>query len=790
MKLTPLKDKVMFCSILLCAGLVLSLCTAQIHAQQWKALRELQGGRAIHEAFDQSSTALQQRQFLRLEDSVIYALGGLRLYRSSDKALRWEYCGEGLPPGPYEMAKHDSTLYVSCFGNQSASFWYSADGGQHWQKPQLQNFPAGSGVSTIFDIACTDAYVYALVRNDVNTRGGIVVTRSSDHGNHWEEVAVVTAKETRDDASIFPRPALLSSSQRVVWYYDATSVVSFHEKDGSKQFVGGIGVLDQTTKGALIGSQLFLVSNAQKLKLFRYQLQDDISAAKLTTLFDSTEFVTGIVRRNTQLFARVFLPNRLLYNNTVFLRSLDSGKSWQEIKLEGMRAELRRSIPMLFADGTIITATTDHIFKCTDGGYTFLRAEDGYRNFGGDGSYIAQSGAALCVSDPYQLGFYSSIDAGATWLTGLSKAVQDKRHLISVLPQNCFATSTGLVFFDGREIYTSDDGARIWKQLDVSAVESEHFKYYTLLHSYNGTCWFYAQYDSMSLKSRRYFSVDSSGTVKAWNVSIPNKATENMMTVRGNIMYSMNAAHSYQYSSDGGLSWTPVVCADTSVKLDFQAFSAAALASTDSMHFLCCAAKIKDQQNEQHIFRLRADTLDLVKGLESWTVDMTIGDFMNFRHKVFSLDQKLCFASSKGIFQSDDSGMSFHKISTPGMPSELGVSAATVTPTQVYCLVSGMGIYVRDLSTGVWHTEEPSDSELQCQPQPCFETCTITLPTDQKLVSFSLSTVSGLNCTVQSTFTNQQLALDLRNLAAGCYSVQCRFESGLYLQTALLKVDR
>lgn len=179
-----------------------------------------------------------------------------------------------------------------------------------------------------------------------------------------------------------------------------------------------------------------------------------------------------------------------------------------------------------------------------------------------------------------------------------------------------------------------------------------------------------------------------------------------------------------------------------------------------------------------------------MQGLESWIANLSLGDLMNFRYKVFTMDQKLCFAGSNGMYQSDDQGRSFHKIATPGMPSELGISAATVTPTEVYCLISGMGIYVRDAATSVWHSTEIPADELQCQPQPCSESCSIALPSDQSLVKFTLSSIDGLSCTVPSTLNSQQLSLDVRTLAAGTYVIQCSFESGLSLHSRFVKVMR
>ncbi len=120
--------------------------------------------------------------------TVLYAVVGTRVFRSTDAGHGWSFIGEGLPQGGdvTGLAAARGTVYAA-FGEKG--IYASADGGRTWTQSWPDSGPApGLGAGLLAVDPARPTTIYASAYYPQNRRTGTHILRSTDSGRTWTGV--------------------------------------------------------------------------------------------------------------------------------------------------------------------------------------------------------------------------------------------------------------------------------------------------------------------------------------------------------------------------------------------------------------------------------------------------------------------------------------------------------------------------------------------------------------------------------------------------------------------------
>ncbi len=743
-----------------------------VNAQTWHAVEQLEGGLAANKLVDFFSGLVQTRTSIRDVDGKLFVVGSRRLFASTDKGKSWYYSGTGLGVGPYECALRGKTIFLSVCRNGTECIWKSTDQGASWREPKLEGLPQFSGIRTVFDIAASDSSLFALVRNNVNTRGSIVLCRSDDDGDTWRQVAVVSAQAMQSDDEMYPRPSLLCEHNNVVWNIDALSAQASHDNANSFVSIGGIGNIDFTTRQIVLANQVYMVSNQQRFKLFRYDLTTTNPTPQRVVVADSGEYVTGLSLSRGCILARVFIPSLPSDSSLAMMMSIDSGRSWKRLPMRGLNRDFFANMPLTLDLATMLVLSDREIMRSEDSTKSFSMSQSGYRAFGGLASFVAQCGTALCVSDYESLGFASSLDAANSWQFDFAGLKKHSKKSLSELPIRSYATSRGIVSFDSAQIRITVDGARTWNPLDQSAIETHGYQYFSPLDYDGHTLYFRAQYDTSGTKFFRYYKMDDSLKISGWSFVNPNGAGENMMVVRGDTILCFNPQISIKYTTDRGQHWTDLEFADTSLKVTYYFSGAGGVSAAGNQMFVACALKKSGVDYiGTPICHVRDSKLELIEALANKGFGTQLNDILNFKNSSFVLDTSIYFALSDGMYQSMDKGTTFTKAQAQGFLYDVPFVSVAKVANRVYALTDGVGLFYYDTETSDVSDDSSPSNASKLYPQPVGAGQQLHIKGLFSASSIRMTSVLGQSMDLSWLSESDGIAVVIPQLQAGLYTV-------------------
>ena len=256
----------------------------------------------------------------------------------------------------------------------------------------------------------------------------------------------------------------------------------------------------------------------------------------------------------------------------VFLRTVDSGKTWQTDVIEGTDSLDFRDIHAFDGENAIVLSSgyPAHVYKTTDGGkswkQTYFNEQEGVFF---DGFDFANEKEGMAFSDPIEgkLFIVRTLDGGNTW-----QAI-DTTHLPSVLQGEAgyAASGTGIVFRGQKawiatgggeraRIFHSEDAGQHWQVFDTPIVSAEGKGIFSMAMSddQNGVVVGGAYMDSTN--NVRNCAVTQDGG-KTWQLIEANQPNGYRSCVASHATKQLLIAvgrTGSDFSVDGGKSWTVI----------------------------------------------------------------------------------------------------------------------------------------------------------------------------------------------------------------------------------------
>ncbi len=767
--------------------------TTESPAQSWVPLQSLEGGASMNVVRNIFSTVQQERGGLMRIDTRVFSHGGRRLYVSLDSGRSWVYSGKGLPAGPYELCRQGQSIFASVCSNDKGGLFRSTDMGSTWSAVSEKGLAGFSGIRSVYDIAATDSSVFVLLRDNVDTRGKLVLCRSTNEGDSWESVDIGNIPLNLADYELTPRPLLIASRTTLVASFTGFGFSVSTDNGGSFNTFNnqnGFGIPDFTTRPLLHGHYLYAVSNSSILKLFRFDVNNYSAPPVRISLASADAYVTGLTTGSSGVLARVYIPSAPISTSLQWWHFTDSDTVGYLVKSGRGGNDDMLHMPLVLDSMRYLIASDRAIYRSDDKALNFGISQSGYRNFGSDFSFIAHAGNAVCVSDYEHLGFYSSLDTGATWETDFYALDRHPFKKLSELYSSAFATDAGLLNFDSVTINRSYDGSRSWLAVDLGPVPTLQLERLVPLDYHNGITTFRTAPALISSMSIRYFTLNAKDSIEEWMINIPNRPSDFQLLHRGNRVLSVDPQHSIQYSQDTGASWSILVPDDTSLSVSYSSGAVAAVTEAGGELFVRCSINKKDSVISGYpLCHVRDGKLHVLTELLPYTTEVNFTDILNFRNAVFSVGDTIFIALGTRLFESHDHAQHFQIYGSSGLPSGLPIMSLTQYGKRRFALVDGGGIYVQELPSGV---DEPKNDEkasaLLLFPQPATDVLRVV--STSQLRSFEVHTMHGVVVLSADCNSGNEFTCDLSALPAGAYSIVARDTQSMRHQSLFIKVDR
>lgn len=344
-----------------------------------------------------------------LERSVVYAVSTEGLHKSVDGGRTWSWAD---PPDALVSAlaidpEHPETLLAG-----STRVHRSTDGGSSWTTHPIGHPSAGPSlkVSSLAISAGGGEIAYA----GTSAEGFF---RSGDGGTTWEardrglpgldvgEIAVggsapgtVYALGRSSRSRVYRRAGTRwREITPVGWesFYAAPAALALDPTDAATVYAGFASCIIR------FGCYGFLSKSADSGESWQRILAGAVTDVQVDPRHPETIYASLIIQA----------PSPMPDPHILLQKSSDGGTTWELLSFPSTRSPRLLLDPA--HDGTIYAATSEGVFKSSDGGATWLEASSGLPELGATALAIDAPGETLFAAT--EVGVFRSSDGGATW---------------------------------------------------------------------------------------------------------------------------------------------------------------------------------------------------------------------------------------------------------------------------------------------------------------------------------------------------------------------------------------